>query len=117
LTIEQIIKSAKEGKFKVLYDDIDKLIESLEQQIQSQNKIKFTVWMHELCATNTSEYWADKMNPAKCRKLFDKFLVLYEKAHGEPYDSYEPATRTYHFENFKAYMMWKYRHFLESKDD
>ncbi len=112
-----MLDAIKLGKFKIIYDDIDRLVENLEQQIQKICQIKLTLWVQEQTVTKSNEHWADKMNPAECRKIFDEFLVLYEKAHGEKYDRYEPATRTYHFENFKAYMMWKYRHFKENKDD
>lgn len=114
---QKILDSIKLGKFKILYEDLDKLVEICEKKIQTVNKIKLTLWVEEQTITKSDEHWADKMKPSECRKLFEKFLVLYEKAHGEKYDGYEPTTRSYHFENFKAYMMWQYRHFLERKND
>lgn len=112
-----MLDAIKMGKFKIMYEDLDKMIELCEKKIQVVSRIKLTLWVQEQTVTKSNENWADKMKPSECRKLFDEFLVLYEKAHGEKYDRYEPATRTYHFENFKAYMMWKYRHFLESKNE
>jgi len=120
MTLENLekMKSAIEsGKYQETLDKIDALIEVEKKQVRKLHQLKLSLVEHQLALSHDNEHWADKMNPEKARKLFQEYLVLYESAFGKQFDDYNPKTKSYHFENWKARMMWNHRKIVGRKND
>jgi len=98
-----------EQQFKENMKNIDKVIELTKHKMKLVHQLKFTLYIDHQTRSKNDEYWIDHIEKKKAKELFDKFLELYQNSHDEPFDRYERKTREYHFENFKAYMIWHFR--------
>jgi|GEM_PF-3835345 hypothetical protein len=101
-----IEKQDDKGKIK----SVDYLIEYLSIQTQNLYKLKLSIWLEKQAKTYQGEWWTEKeITKQQANALFSEFLELYENAHGEKYDNFNPFHKAYHFENWKAFMKWSFR--------
>lgn len=100
---------AKSNKYGIILDYFDQIIEQSRRQVTNYAKMKLHFWIVKQTFSHEGEMWCDKIKGIERQNLFNEFLKLYKDAYEKPYDNYQPRTRSFHLENFKAYMMWKYR--------
>lgn len=90
----------------------DKAIELSEKSLMLKHQLKLSIFREMLVAEYGKKYgemWTEKIDKKQAKKLFDEFIVMYQNAFGKPYNNYERRTREYHFQNWKAMMMWDTR--------
>lgn len=88
---------------------VDKVIALKTNQMKLVHELKMSLFRDKLVDSHDNEFWIDKIPKKEAKIIFDKFLALWENAKEEKFDRYERKTREYHFENFKAVMIWDYR--------
>ncbi len=89
---------------------VDLLINYLDVQKQNLYKLKLSLWLEKQAKEHKGEWWTEKeITKPEANNLFSEFLKLYEDAYGKKYDDYSPFRKSYHFENWKAFMKWSFR--------
>ena len=108
---EHELSTVELDNYQKTMHSIDEILKLKEEQLQKIHQLKLSLFRDRMVAIHDEEMWADHIPKADAKILFREFMALWKNAFDQPFDNYEYNIRNeqFHFENWKATMMWDYR--------